>query len=322
MSTPLLRHPLQKIDLKLLACLEAMLTHRQVSGAARALGMDQPSMSAALARLRELFDDPLFTRVGQGMVPTPRALALAGPVHQLLRGADELLQETERELGTRLEGEFHLMLGSDFLATLVLPVLAQVLQQHMPGFRIQVLPPNPQGVLQTYAQGVVDLGVGYLPKPPPTLYRQVLLREPWVGLCRRGHPLLEGERTPRRFADAVFLQVSPGGSGSYGRILDSALSTRGLQRSFGMTVPHYGSAPSIVEASDLVAVVPQALGRAAERTHGVVAFELPLAVDPLEISMHWHESTRHSAVHQRVRQHLVEHFAQRRAAPQAVAEAA
>ena len=40
----------------------------------------QPAVSNALARLRETFNDPLFVRTAQGMVPTPMAQNIIGPV--------------------------------------------------------------------------------------------------------------------------------------------------------------------------------------------------------------------------------------------------
>jgi DNA-binding transcriptional LysR family regulator len=317
MNVPLLRHPLHKADLKLLACLDALFAERQVSKAARALGMDQPSMSAALARLRELFDDPLFTRVGQGMAPTPRALALAGPVHLLLEQARALLVQAERELGGRVEGSFDVMIGADFIATRVLPVLAAALEQHMPSFHVNVLPPKSRDVLQQYAEGSVDLGIGYLPKPPPTLYRQLLFREPWHVICRRRHPLFRDGLDLERFAHVVQVQVSPTGSGSYARLVDTALAACGLQRRFGMTVPLFEAAGPVVAASHLVAVVPATVARAAAERHAVDVHEPPLEVPAVEISLYWHESTRHSALHQRVRRHLLEHFAGTLAGPPA-----
>jgi DNA-binding transcriptional LysR family regulator len=170
MSAPLLRHPLHKIDLKLLTCLDALLAHRQVSRAARALDMDQPAMSSALARLRELLDDPLFTRVGQGMAPTPRALSVAPAVRQILEEAGRLLAAVDSSPDGRLEGSFRLMVGADFIAELVLPVLAGALERHMPALEVVATPPNPQRILDDYANGKYRPGRG-LPAQAPARAR-------------------------------------------------------------------------------------------------------------------------------------------------------
>lgn len=320
MSAPLLRHPLHKTDLKLLTCLDALLVHRQVSRAARALDMDQPAMSSALARLRELFDDPLFTRVGQGMVPTARALALAAPVRQLLAEAGRMLALVDSTVDGRIEGSFRIMVGADFVAELVLPVLAASFEHHMPALQLVAVPPNPSGLLDDYAHGKVDLGVGYLPKPPPALVRQLLFREPWAVICRRRHPLFHEGADAQRLAQAVHVQVSPTGSGHYGRLVDGAFAQRGLQRSFGITLPHFEACALVVEASHLVALVPASVARSALRSRAIDVHEPPLAVPPIEVSMFWHEAVRPGAVHRQVRRHLVEHF-QAPGLPQASAAA-
>jgi len=308
MGAPLLRHPLHKIDLKLLTCLDALLTHRQVSKAARALDMDQPAMSSALARLRELLDDPLFTRAGQGMTPTQRALTLAAPVRQLLAEAERVLSLVDSEPGGRMEGAFHIMVGADFVAELVLPVLARALEHHMPGLQIVALAPSPLGILDAYVQGQVDLGVGYMPKPPPALFRQRLFQEPWSVICRRGHPMFGGGLDPDRLARVLHVHVSPTGSGHYGRLVDGAFAQQGLQRSFGVTLPHFDACAAVVEASQLVALVPQRVARGAMRAHAIEMHAPPFDVPPIEISMFWHETARLGATHQAVRRLLAEHF--------------
>ena len=72
------------IDLNLLKALDALLDERNVTRAAERLALTQPAVSGMLTRLRECFDDQLFVRAQRGIVPTLRALELAGPVKQLL----------------------------------------------------------------------------------------------------------------------------------------------------------------------------------------------------------------------------------------------
>ncbi|MEI8267786.1 MAG: LysR family transcriptional regulator [Betaproteobacteria bacterium] len=308
MGAPLLRHPLHKTDLKLLTCLDALLVHRQVSKAARALDMDQPAMSSALARLRELFDDPLFTRVGQGMAPTPRAILLAGPVRQLLQEAERVLALVDSEPDGRVEGVFHIMVGADFVTEVVLPVLATALEHHMPSLQLVALAPSPLGILDAYVQGQIDLGIGYMPKPPPALYRQLLFREPWSVICRQGHPLFGKGMDTNRLAQVLHVHVSPTGSGHYDRLVDGAFAQHGLQRKFSMTLPHFEACAAVVEASHLVALVPQRVARSAMRSRAIEMHSPPLPVPPIEVSMFWHETARQGATHQKVRRLLVEHF--------------
>src|SRR5579859_6378180 len=75
---------LSSIDLNLLVVFEAILDERSLTRAAARVGLSQPGMSNALARLRALLGDPLFMRSARGMAPTARALSLGGPVRAAL----------------------------------------------------------------------------------------------------------------------------------------------------------------------------------------------------------------------------------------------
>src|SRR4051794_30466906 len=75
---------LPKLDLNLLPVIVALAENRSVSAAARHLGMSQPAVSSALARLRASLGDPLFIRTARGMEPTPRALAVLAPARTAL----------------------------------------------------------------------------------------------------------------------------------------------------------------------------------------------------------------------------------------------
>src|SRR3546814_704517 len=84
---------LRNIDLNLLVVLEALLSERSVSRAGEQIGLTQPAMSAALGRLRLLFDDPLLIRVGRGLELTRKADAVALPLRAALATADHTLAQ-------------------------------------------------------------------------------------------------------------------------------------------------------------------------------------------------------------------------------------
>ena len=87
-----MHHDLRTLDLNLLKTLDALLDERSVTRAAERLALTQPAVSGMLTRLREAFDDPLFTRSQRGVVPTLRALELAAPVKQILHDVERLLR--------------------------------------------------------------------------------------------------------------------------------------------------------------------------------------------------------------------------------------
>src|SRR5919199_2839305 len=87
---------LSSVDLNLLVALDALLSERTVTQAARRLGLSQPGMSNALSRLRRMFDDPLLVREGTAMTLTPRATALVHPVREALALLQQALDERLR----------------------------------------------------------------------------------------------------------------------------------------------------------------------------------------------------------------------------------
>ena len=86
---------MRAIDLNLLTVFDAMIEHRSVTRAAESLGLSQPAMSAAVGRLRVWFNVPLFVKTGAEMKATPRAIALAKPVRNVIETVrGEILQQS------------------------------------------------------------------------------------------------------------------------------------------------------------------------------------------------------------------------------------
>ncbi|WP_077046687.1 LysR family transcriptional regulator [Pseudomonas sp. KK4] len=89
------RHDLRTIDLNLLVVFETLMQEGNVTRAALRLSMGQPAVSGALRRLRALFNDPLFERMGRQMQPTPRARELAQTLGPALDSVCSALAKTQ-----------------------------------------------------------------------------------------------------------------------------------------------------------------------------------------------------------------------------------
>ena len=86
---------LSELDLNLFAVLDAVLTERSVTRAAKNLNVTQSAVSNSLARLREILSDPLVVRNGRGLTLTPRAESLAPMISAGLNCLKSAVQEGE-----------------------------------------------------------------------------------------------------------------------------------------------------------------------------------------------------------------------------------
>ncbi|MCV6627227.1 MAG: LysR family transcriptional regulator, partial [Cellvibrionaceae bacterium] len=128
---------LARIDLNLLVALQVLLEERNVSRAADRLFITQSAMSKTLGRLRELFDDPLFTRSSHGMVPTPKALELQPLLQKALGQVQALTTGSEFEPAA-FEGEISIAVA-EYVGVVLLPALMQILQAEAPLLRVRTL---------------------------------------------------------------------------------------------------------------------------------------------------------------------------------------
>ena len=177
---------IRTLDLNLLRTLDALLDERSVTRAAERLGFTQPAVSGMLTRLRESFDDPLFVRTQRGIVPTLRAMALAGPVKQILSDVDALLLPAVFD---PLSAHFTLSIAAtDYaLQTVVLPFLVQ-LRAQAPGIRVAIRPVDDERIQSQFERGDLDLALMTPEAALPDLHARRLFDETYVCALRDDHP--------------------------------------------------------------------------------------------------------------------------------------
>ena len=146
-------------NLNLFVAFDALVTEHSVSRAAKRVGITQPAMSNSLRHLRELFGDPLFLRSSHGVVPTPRAHELAGPVREALRLLEGALGP--RVFDPAASTRTFALITSDYVEFVLLPRLLAHLGKHAPGVRIQTLPWGQHHVPEELARGHADLMIGF-----------------------------------------------------------------------------------------------------------------------------------------------------------------
>jgi DNA-binding transcriptional LysR family regulator len=290
---------MHSIDLNLLVALDALLGEGSVQGAARRMNLSAPAMSRTLGRIRRAFGDEILVRAGRRMVPTPRALELAGRVRGLLDDARSLLRpEGAADPATFARG--FTLRTSDYVSGVFGASLQAIAAREAPQVTLRFADQDKEDVA-ALREGRIDLDIGVLGSIGPEIRMQTLLRERFVAVVRRGHPLLKGRMTARRFAVATHVSASRRGF-SHGPI-DDALAAEGLSRQVRFVVPGFHAAMLTAAASDIVAAVPLAVAETAARLGLRISyFDLPVLTPPVVIAQAWHPRFDKDAGHRWLRQ--------------------
>ena len=293
---------IRNVDLNLLVALDALLEERSVSRAAVRLHLSQPAASALLARLRELFDDPLLLRSARGMLPTPRALELLGPVRQVLDEIDAIVQPRAAFDAASATYTFTLS-ASDYVEYTLLPQLVDYLERKAPGVRLEVRPLDLQSVAKQMESGDVDLCITGLQNAIAGLHVRPLYEEHIVSVVRRNHPAVGARLTLDEFCRLEHVQVSVRGSGFSHRI-DEALAALGRKRRARLAVPHFLLVPEIVARSDMISALPERLARGYAKRLRIC--EPPLDIAGFTVGEMWHERNQRDPAQQWLRDVLLE----------------
>jgi DNA-binding transcriptional LysR family regulator len=276
-------------DLNLLLALDVLLEEQSVQGAARRLHLSEPAMSRTLGRIRKALGDPVLVRAGRRMVPTPRALAVRAEVGAVVERARALFAPAENADLRTVTRTFSI-LGHDAIAAAHGPALLARAAAEAPGIRLRFLSESHVDA-PFLREGTADLEVGVIDTTAPEVHREHLHEDRMTGVVRAGHPLLEGELTPERFArEADHLIVSRRGK-LHGPV-DAALAELGLERRVVGTVGSLPSSLFVIRDTDLVGL-NTAWGLPLAESLGLVSFEVPLPLPPLRLGMAWHP--RHDA---------------------------
>lgn len=289
-----------EFDLNLLVAFDALLRERNVTRAGARIGMSQPSMSNALARLRKEWGDPLFVRTPRGMEPTPFALRLAKPVQQ---GLAILREGLEQPFGfDPLTSQRHFrLLMSDVAQVIVMPSLVKHLKRVAPRIRVSALPLPREQYANALETDQADLAIGNLPLLQGAFYQQRLFEDDYVCLIRRDHPLLSSALGLDEYLSAQHVAVI----NSVGDAMVSReLTRRGLSREIVLEIPNFLTVYDIIKNSDLLATAPSIVARSRLPDDSVVVRPLPISIPRANVRQYWHLRYHNDPPHQWLRSEL------------------
>lgn len=279
---------LRRLDFTLLLVFHHLLKLRKSTEVAEQLGLSQSAISHALARLRDIFGDPLFIRLPDGLRPNSTALSLEPHVNTLIALAADIMDRNSRfdpATSTRL-----FRIGTiDFVSALLAPLLLEHFARHAPDARFAMRFISGSAALETARSGSVDLLVGRYDTLPPDFSSLHLSDEGYSVVSRRNCAHLRDGLTLDRYVAADHMLVSFSGD-LYGSA-DQALSRLGKARRVVASVPSFLTALATAGQSDVITTVPARLARQYRNAFNLDIFETPFPISPFQLSIVSHRRT-------------------------------
>ena len=289
---------LTDIDLNQLVLFQQLMVERRVSKVAENLGLTQPAVSNTLARLRRQFGDDLFVRTPKGMVPTPLAEQMAGPIGEALALLHNGLNPPSRFDPASVQRSITIGM-TDIGEIVFLPALLAHLRQVAPGVALTTVRTTASTLREDMEAGQVDLAIGPLPQLKGGFFQRRLFRQRYVCLFRQGHPLDRGQMSLADFQAAEHLVIVSAGTG-HGKV-DDLIRRAGIERRMRLTVPHFVSVGHILQRSDMVATVTERLAERLAAPFGLHYLPHPIDLPDVAINLFWHAKVHRSPAHQWLR---------------------
>ena len=285
-----------KIDLNLMQVFDTLMHESNLTRAGFRLGLSQPTMSHALAKLRKLTGNQLFVRVPSGMEPTDFALRIAPSVTEGLKLLIGAVEGDGPFNPSRCDRTFQILM-SDIGELVYLPRLLNRLAQVAPNLDLRVIQLPREAYQDALASGEADLAIGFLPALKTGVYQQRLFTDNHICLVRADHPSIKKSLSLSQFCNQSHVVIEPPGSRLSGHsvqtsttsLLERHLSTLGITRRVLLRVPHFTVVPAIVQQTDLITTLPSYVLSYTRNLPNLKTFKLPFAVPSYEIKQFWHE---------------------------------
>jgi DNA-binding transcriptional LysR family regulator len=302
---------MHKLDLNLLYVLVTLADHGSVSSAAMKLGKSQPTVSAALAKLRAFFNDPLFVRAGNSMQPTPRATELVKSAREVLDriGADIVMNAS---FNPATSSRTITLALSDVGEIVFLPAILKALRRDAPHTLLRSVSLPAADVPHELETGSIDLAIGYFPDLQRTnFFQQTLFSDTFASLIRAGHGF-----SGRKLSIKQFLQLEHAVVRAESRteeVIERFLASKKLTRRVVLETPHFASVPILVSQSDLIVTIPLPLAR---YFCGVSAelriVDLPFVPPRIALKQFWHRKFHNDAANRWLRTLIYDLFQEHR----------
>jgi DNA-binding transcriptional LysR family regulator len=278
---------LRRVDVNLIVVLDAILSEKNLTRAGELIGMTQPAVSGALARLRQQFDDPILVRSGRGFELTPKGVELQPLVSRAMHEISRTL-DLRPTFDPTTSSRTFLISASDYVLSQMTSPLLLLLEREAPGVKVDFdsLPAEtmvePNDLLRRDVL-IVGTGRGIPGK------RQSLFSDRFVCIVDATNPRLrDGKLSLTDLADLRHVRSSFGSHAI--THVDEILSTAGITPRVGISVQGFLPVPFAVAGTTMVGHVPERLALQHRDSLGLAIAETPLNSATLVEAAHWHPS--------------------------------
>jgi DNA-binding transcriptional LysR family regulator len=292
---------LSKIDLNLFTVFDAIYREGGITSASKRLHLSQPAVSHALARLRELLNDPLFERVGNQMIPTPRARELATTIGGSLENLEQMLHRAAQFDAALSQRSFTVAMREAHEVQF-LPRMIDIIRRDAPNISIATVRIERRDLEDDLQSGAIDCAVDMALPLSSAILRRLLISEPLVVLARQEHPAVRGALNIETYlaADHVLITGRRRGSGHE----DAVLSRHGMSRRIRMRCQQHAAANELAAHSDLLATMPKSYAELVNRGSGNQLLPFPVDSPQFELFLYWHSNADGDSASQWFRHHV------------------
>lgn len=293
---------LPSYDLNLMRAFVALYGERNVTRAAALMNISQPAMSGLLAKLRELFNDPLFVRDKRGIQPTEKSDQLFPQLQQALLALDNLVQAQTGFNPATANRKFELSVN-DYFEFIVLPNLMQRLRQIAPGIQLITSPFSQTLSESGILNGQADIAFGRIVTPPDNIVVRPALEDGLQCLVALDHPCGKRRMQQKDYERYPHVQVRPHNNLRTG--VFQQLGEKGLSRQIACTVSHFLAVPSLLIDSECIATLPTRVCQLLTKYYPVRQVAPPVALAPFPFHLAWHARHQKDAAHKWLRDIIV-----------------
>lgn len=296
---------LSRVDLNLFVVLETIYAEGGITRAAEKLRLSQPAISHSLARLRELFGDPLFQRIGQRMMPTPLTQQLIDPLRSSLDQIGSVIRETGRFDPATAQRKLVIGIRTAFESS-VMPRVMQALQAQAPGIRVSTIRLKRAEIERELGSGSLDLAIDVPLSFTDAVRTRRLSADRLVVVVRKEHPVIQGRVDLPTYLSQRHILVTGRRLGQ--ALEDVELRKLGYTRDVAWRCQSYLAGCAAVAQTDLVLTMVSQQAVMASASFGNQVLEMPAIRAQMELYLYWHQNAEHDMANRWVRQRVADCF--------------